>query len=97
MQYFKNVTPLLVFGPPAAKSWRRACDWSVGGDLAPLLLNPGDGPATGVWEVTDDAVFARVEDAHFSILIRKAFYQKAFCVTKKVHVVYSEKMKRSHC
>jgi len=23
--YLKNVVPLLVFGPPAAKSWRRAC------------------------------------------------------------------------
>jgi len=23
--YFKNVPPLLVFGPPAATSWRRSC------------------------------------------------------------------------
>jgi len=33
--YFKNVAPLLVFGPSF---------WF----LSPLLLNPGDGPAAGV-------------------------------------------------
>jgi len=35
--YFKNVPPLLVFGPPAAKSWRRACTCICGALFVKIL------------------------------------------------------------
>jgi len=48
--YLKNVTPLVVFGPFAAKSWRRACH-------TPITYLLSTSPARVIWKIDSGVLF----------------------------------------